>query len=267
VSAPEVLTSPKNPRVLSAAKLRESRERRRTGRMLIEGTRELERALAAGVTLEEVFRLEGWEPGAWAARLEGVPQAVLGPRAFEKLAYRRRPEPPLIAVAATPGVGLETFEPRGEGPLLVVEGLEKPGNLGAVLRLKVDEAQERSAGQTWEGAPRRGASWEGPPFEASAEMTASLEALGMAPQRALETAAQPRRRGDHRQALRRDQTNATAPSSQPQRTPAPRARPATGGGCGRWDQPLHPAHGAAPPPKAALWSCMTQKESHGWPGT
>lgn len=136
LSSPPVLESPANPRIKEAARLRESRERRRRGRMLLEGRRELTRALEAGVAPEAAFVLAGHEADPLVARLRAAGAEVVrvGARAFEKLCYRERPELPVVAVAPLPGRPLETLEPRGDGPLLVCEDLEKPGNLGAVLR-------------------------------------------------------------------------------------------------------------------------------------
>ena len=55
---PEEIGSPANPRVRAAADLRERRERDRTGRILIDGAREVLRALDAGVTIETIFLCE-----------------------------------------------------------------------------------------------------------------------------------------------------------------------------------------------------------------
>ena len=52
------ITSPSNPRVKAAAKLRNSRQRAEQGRFLIDGVREIGRALQGGVTIDEVFVFE-----------------------------------------------------------------------------------------------------------------------------------------------------------------------------------------------------------------
>lgn len=112
--------------------------------MLLEGRRELRRALEAGVRAERFFLLEGAEREAGGdpelpdlleiLRSQGAEEVHLGPRAFEKVCYRQRPELPLIAVVPLPAVSLDAFRPRSSGPLLVVEDVEKPGNLGALMR-------------------------------------------------------------------------------------------------------------------------------------
>lgn len=135
----EVLESPKNPRIRDARRLRERRERERTGRFLVEGRRELARAVARGLAAEVVFHLAEGLDAEEAGLLEelvarGAEAVPVGPRARGALAYRDPPEGGLVAVAPTPGVALGDLEPAGDGPLLVVEGCEKPGNLGALLR-------------------------------------------------------------------------------------------------------------------------------------
>lgn len=133
------ITSTANPRVKAAARLRGRRERDRQGLTLIDGVRETLRALAAGATLREVFVLPeaatDLESHALLERLREttVPVVELGRQAFEKLAYGDRLDG-VIALAETPPRSLHELV-LPEMPLIaVVEGVEKPGNLGALLR-------------------------------------------------------------------------------------------------------------------------------------
>ena len=148
-----MITSPHNPRVKCAARLRDHGRRREERRILIDGTREIIRALTAGVALEEVFFCAELCQAAEARQLlEDLAKSgaevieVSGP-VFARLAFGERAEG-IVAVAAEPPHGLEDLRLRlpsptgrgagGEGmenPLVaVLEGVEKPGNLGAVLR-------------------------------------------------------------------------------------------------------------------------------------
>jgi TrmH family RNA methyltransferase len=134
-----VITSPQNPRVKNAVRLREGRFRRRQGRMLIEGASELGRAIRAGIKPIETFVCESLSASEEVqALLRELPAAGgeilhVSPRVFEKLAFGRRGEG-LLAVAAVPQTTLESLA-LGDCPLVaVLEGVEKPGNLGAVLR-------------------------------------------------------------------------------------------------------------------------------------
>lgn len=107
--------------------------------MLVEGRRELARCLDSGTRVETLVLGPGPFPPEVEALVERARARAeevlhLSERAFARLAYRERPEIPVILVVPIPGVPLERFEPRGEGPLLLLEAAEKPGNLGAVLR-------------------------------------------------------------------------------------------------------------------------------------
>jgi TrmH family RNA methyltransferase len=134
-----VITSTANPRVKAAARLRGRRERDKTGLTLIDGVRETLRALAGGAAVDEVFVepgvLSGPEASALLERLreDAIPVIELGRDAFEKLAYGDRLDG-VVAVAQTPPRTLDELV-LPPAPLLgVVEGVEKPGNLGAILR-------------------------------------------------------------------------------------------------------------------------------------
>ncbi len=138
---PEVIRSRQNPRVQALARLRERGERDATGRFLIEGTRELERAMDAGVKPEAVYycpklfkRPEGAEAVLAAADAAGAELVELGEEAFDKAGYREGADG-LIGVAKTWKPTLAALPaPTGAPLYLVVEAVEKPGNLGALLR-------------------------------------------------------------------------------------------------------------------------------------
>jgi TrmH family RNA methyltransferase len=142
VTAPEPITSPANPRVKRAAGLRRAHERQETGLTLVDGVRELTRAAAAGVEIVEVFvAADAPDPDRAAARaacLEacgagGAEIVRLGPRAFEKVAFGDRNEG-LVAVIRFGSRPLAEASFALGRPVLVAEGVEKPGNLGAILR-------------------------------------------------------------------------------------------------------------------------------------
>ncbi len=138
----QVVTSPSNPRVKRAMKLRKSRERRARGMFLAEGVREVTRAAAAGLRLETVFvcpaclgqtvdRFAAAHPEVLAAtgRWIEVPETLL-----RRMTYRDDPEGVLAEVEA-PAWTLESLaSPGPESCYLVAVGTEKPGNLGAMVR-------------------------------------------------------------------------------------------------------------------------------------
>ena len=174
------IVSQQNPRVKNAARLRESRVRRREGLFLIDGVREAARAWERGFEFVEVF----WNAGknvvadekvdvdaalsavrARAGKNErdadavekrfddlrtllktvdaaGVPTIPLATGAFEKIGFGERDEA-VVAVVRAKTTTLDALdsltsaksEITGEAPLIaVIEGVEKPGNVGAILR-------------------------------------------------------------------------------------------------------------------------------------
>ncbi|MEO8625134.1 MAG: RNA methyltransferase [Candidatus Limnocylindrales bacterium] len=133
------ITSTANPRLKAAARLRGRRERDELGLTLIDGVRETLRALQAGAVLTEAFLepdlLVEPEAKALLERLgeEQVPMLEVGRDAFTRLAYGDRLDG-VIAVAQTPRRTLADLVLPSEPLIGVIEGVEKPGNLGAVLR-------------------------------------------------------------------------------------------------------------------------------------
>jgi TrmH family RNA methyltransferase len=136
---PPVLTSTANPRVKAALALRDRRERDRSGLTLVDGTRELRRALDAGVVVAEAFVCDALLAGADAravldrlgsdrATVHSVSEAVLA-----RLAFGDRTEG-VVAVVRLPSVALANLTLPDDPLVVVLEGVEKPGNVGAVLR-------------------------------------------------------------------------------------------------------------------------------------
>ena len=133
------LASPSNPRIKAAARLRDRRERDATGLTLVDGARELRRALDAGVNVVEAFVCEPLLAGedARAAidslRRRDVSVTTTTEAAFAKLAFGDRSEG-LVAVVRAPSLALDDLVVPAEPLIVVIEGVEKPGNVGAVLR-------------------------------------------------------------------------------------------------------------------------------------
>ncbi|HLP25820.1 MAG TPA: RNA methyltransferase, partial [Acidobacteriota bacterium] len=135
----EKITSLQNPRVKQLVRLRERRERDEAGLFLVEGYREVRRALEKGVRLKELYFSPDWflgenEPALIEqARQAGAQLFELSKDAFAKVAYRERPDG-LLAVAPQWKRTLDDLK-LGTAPfLLVCESIEKPGNLGTILR-------------------------------------------------------------------------------------------------------------------------------------
>jgi len=135
----EPITSVTNSRVKRLVKLRNRRQRDASGVFLIEGFRELTRAVDAGLAVREIYFcpdlfLGGNEDALVERAVAGGAEPVcLGSQAFRKVSYRDRPEG-LIGLADQFSTALDGL-PLSSNPLiLVVESIEKPGNLGTMLR-------------------------------------------------------------------------------------------------------------------------------------
>lgn len=128
-----------NPKVKALVRLKESRERRRQGRFIIEGRRELFRAMECGVTVEQVYFAPEYfgesEEADMAMRFSDLGMEIirLSQAVFEKCSYRKGPDG-LLGIGKARSQSLDNLPQSGCPFYLVVEGIEKPGNLGALIR-------------------------------------------------------------------------------------------------------------------------------------
>ncbi|MDD3117877.1 MAG: RNA methyltransferase [Victivallales bacterium] len=133
------ITSRQNPRVKEALKLRQRRDRDKSGLTLLEGYRELTRAREYGLVMKECFfcpaMFLGTNEYALLEQLAAAGVAVyeVADHILTQLAYRDRPEG-LIATAVMRRHGLADLPVVPQGFYLVCETVEKPGNLGSILR-------------------------------------------------------------------------------------------------------------------------------------
>ena len=134
-----VITSLQNPRVKEVVRLRKRPHRDDDDLLMIEGYRELKRALDNGIKpldlyyCPELFQGENEPELIQRCRVAGTDVLECARPVFEKMAYRDRPEG-LLALA--PMINLKLSDLKlPENPLLIVaEAIEKPGNLGSILR-------------------------------------------------------------------------------------------------------------------------------------
>ncbi len=135
----EIITSLKNPRLKRLVRLRDRRARDEERAFLVEGYREVRRALESKVALDELYFSAEWflgenEPALLeAAGAAGAKLFGLSKEAFAKVAYRERPDG-ILAVAPQWRRTLADLAPPASPFVLVVEAIEKPGNLGTILR-------------------------------------------------------------------------------------------------------------------------------------
>lgn len=135
----ESITSLQNDRIKNLVRLRDGGHRRRQGRFIIEGLREVARAIAAGFPVEtlyfcdDLFRDEAAFTLLEDADNSGLEVVQLGAEAFNKVAFRQNPDG-ILASASVQNRDLNTFKPPQNCLLVILESAEKPGNIGAVMR-------------------------------------------------------------------------------------------------------------------------------------
>lgn len=124
------IESTKNDKVKYVSRLlTDNRFRKREGVFIVEGKQENERALEFGFEPKEFLICEaifkGKEP---QGKIYTVSEKV-----YEKLAYRGSSEG-ILGIYKTQEKTLNSFSPKENSSIIIVEGVEKPGNLGAIMR-------------------------------------------------------------------------------------------------------------------------------------
>lgn len=133
------ISSRHNPRVKAAVALRNRRQRLERGETIVYGARESLRALACGARVHTALLCPDLYPHAEAAEAAGrLAEAgetlTVTAEVFQRLAYGDRQDG-VACVVATPERPLSAISVEAQAPLIaVIEGVEKPGNLGALLR-------------------------------------------------------------------------------------------------------------------------------------
>ncbi len=134
-----MITSIQNPKIKNAFHLFKRRERDKTGLFLIEGYRELLRAYEGGFSLETLYICEelflGTNEKDLIEKFEALGVLVFptNEKVFSHLSYRDRPDG-LIAIARQKSLSLEELRLQPNPLLIIAESIEKPGNLGSIIR-------------------------------------------------------------------------------------------------------------------------------------
>ena len=134
------IQSRQNDQVKNLVKLRERKHRDRQERFLVEGLRELGHAIGSGYEVETIYYCPECFPStqhetfiADTCSNDGPPLVRMSEDAFNKAAYREGPDG-IIAIAKQQSHSIQELDLPAAPLLLVLEGIEKPGNLGAILR-------------------------------------------------------------------------------------------------------------------------------------
>ena len=109
--------------------LSKNQDRRKAGVFLVEGQQENERALHFGNNPEEYFICEAIFKG----KLPNAKIHYVSDKLYEKIAYRGTTEG-IIGIYQLENRTLDDFRPKADSSVVILESVEKPGNLGAILR-------------------------------------------------------------------------------------------------------------------------------------
>ena len=133
----ELISSLHNPRIKNIVKLSKNKERKEQNIFTIEGARELMLALSGGYSIDSVFICPSlFETSDYPDVLHNIPsnkQYEVTEAVFRKIAYREGSDG-LIALAIPKEHSLDKLKLSANPFIIVLEAVEKPGNLGAILR-------------------------------------------------------------------------------------------------------------------------------------
>jgi len=130
------ITSTRNQSVKEVIKLQKSVVRKSRQVFVVEGKREIEKARVSGYEFRQLFycsEIAGEESGGFIRSFPAEQKTEVNAHVYSRLAYRGQ-QYGLLGVAAMKDHSLKTFSPVPDGLYLVLENVEKPGNLGALLR-------------------------------------------------------------------------------------------------------------------------------------
>jgi TrmH family RNA methyltransferase len=128
------INSIQNPFIKNLFKLQEkARERKNQGLFLIEGKREIELALKGNYEITSLLFLANKINENFLADFPAAELIEISQEIYHKLAYRSSTEG-IIAIAKTKSLALSEITIPKNSLILVAEGIEKPGNIGAILR-------------------------------------------------------------------------------------------------------------------------------------
>lgn len=131
------ITSIQNPYIKNLLKLQEkARERKKQGLFIVEGKREITLAISANYEFDTILFFPDLISEDEVLHLfnANVNRIEISKEVYHKLAYRGSTEG-IISVAKAKNNSLENIQFKSKKPLiLIAEGIEKPGNIGALLR-------------------------------------------------------------------------------------------------------------------------------------
>lgn len=132
----DLITSTRNPGIKEILKLEKSRERKTRKSFLVEGFREINRAVKSGYEFNEILYCPELKSFTYSDFIHSFPagkKIAVASNVFSKIAYRENHDG-LLAVAKMKDHSIENLKAKEKALYVVAESVEKPGNLGALLR-------------------------------------------------------------------------------------------------------------------------------------
>ncbi|GAB4519021.1 MAG: RNA methyltransferase [Anaerolineae bacterium] len=131
----DTITSFQNAKVKLVKRLRDKRGREQEGRFVIDDARDLSRALAQGYAVDYALYAPALAQAEDRALLPQIPNAYeVSPELMTKAAYRENPGAWLAVMVSRPPKSLHELHSVTDSRLLALVNLQKPGNIGALLR-------------------------------------------------------------------------------------------------------------------------------------
>jgi RNA methyltransferase, TrmH family len=132
------INSPTNPHIKNILRLQaNSRDRRSQNLFVIEGYREISRAMTSGYKIKELYVCHEIDRQGRSEELKSQDSSIkvfeVSKAAFTRVAYREGSDG-LIALAVPRFIGLDELKLCAKPLILILESVEKPGNLGAIMR-------------------------------------------------------------------------------------------------------------------------------------
>lgn len=128
------INSIQNPFIKNLLKIQEkSRERKKQGIFLIEGKREIELAVKGGFEITSLLFLSTAKNDILLTDFQDIEHILITQEVYDKLAYRNSTEG-MLAIAKTKSLSLADIKLSENCLILIAESIEKPGNIGALLR-------------------------------------------------------------------------------------------------------------------------------------
>lgn len=134
-SKPIVIRSTSNPRIRHLLRMRDNRARRKAESVLVDGWRETTRALDAGLALNQIYISESAteQSRALESHQTADKTTIVSDSLMQRIGYGESPRG-IVAEFHRPQRSLDQLQLPPEPLLLILDRIEKPGNVGAIFR-------------------------------------------------------------------------------------------------------------------------------------